>query len=172
AIEALVKGGVSEMMLLTRGTHAGEFLRLLGNGDEFGIHRLLYAYQDKPGGIAKALRLAEKFVGGERAAVLLGDNILELRIRLVKKIEGVVLKELVTHEDERGFFREIIRETDDFFDHFGQWSHSLMYPGTAKAWHIHKQQADWWYVIGALKVALYDTRDGSATKGALMEFLM
>jgi dTDP-4-dehydrorhamnose 3,5-epimerase len=87
-------------------------------------------------------------------------------------IDGVVLKELVTHADERGFFREVIRETDDFFDHFGQWSHSLMYPGTAKAWHVHKRQTDWWYVIGALKVALYDTREGSPTKGTLMELLM
>ena len=81
AIEALVKGGVSEMMLVTGGTHAGEFLRLLGNGDEFGIHRLLYAYQDKPGGIAEALGLAEKFVGGERVVVLLADNIFERSIR-------------------------------------------------------------------------------------------
>lgn len=87
-------------------------------------------------------------------------------------IEGVVLKDLTTHADERGFFREVIRETDEFFDHFGQWSHSLMYPGTAKAWHIHHKQTDWWYVIGAIKVALFDTRDGSPTKGELMEFLM
>lgn len=87
-------------------------------------------------------------------------------------IEGVVLKELVTHSDERGFFREVIRETDEFFDRFGQWSHSLMYPGTAKGWHIHQRQTDWWYVLGALKVALYDTREGSPTKGKLMEFLM
>jgi dTDP-4-dehydrorhamnose 3,5-epimerase len=87
-------------------------------------------------------------------------------------IDGVVLKQLVTHEDERGFFREVIRETDDFFEGFGQWSHSLMYAGTAKAWHIHLRQTDWWYVIGAIKVALYDTRDGSPTKGNLMEFMM
>ena len=87
-------------------------------------------------------------------------------------IDGVVIKDLVTHTDERGFFREIIRETDEFFDHFGQWSHSLMHPGTAKAWHIHQRQTDWWYVLGALKVALYDTRQDSATKGELMEFLM
>ena len=47
-----------------------------------------------------------------------------------------------------------------------------MYQGTAKAWHIHRKQTDWWYVIGAVKAALYDTRDGSPTKGTLMEFLM
>lgn len=89
-------------------------------------------------------------------------------------IDGVVIKDLVTHRDERGFFREIIRVTDEFFEEgFGQWSHSLMYQATAKAWHIHKVQVDWWYVpIGVLKVALYDTRENSPTHGALMEFFM
>ena len=87
-------------------------------------------------------------------------------------LPGVEVKKLVTHADERGFFREIIRESDAFFEHFGQWSHSLMYPGTAKAWHLHRHQTDWWYCIGSLKVALYDTRKGSATNGILMEFFM
>ena len=59
AIEALVHAGVTELMLVTGGTHAGEFLRLLGNGHEFGIDRLAYAYQEQPGGIAEALGLAE-----------------------------------------------------------------------------------------------------------------
>ena len=81
AIEALVKAGISEIMLVTGGTHAGEFLRLLGNGHEFGIERLFYAYQDKAGGIAEALGLAEKFVDGERCIVLLGDNIFERSIK-------------------------------------------------------------------------------------------
>src|SRR5437588_9328978 len=75
AIEALVKAGVVEIMLVTGGTHAGEFLRLLGNGHEFGIDRLFYAYQDRAGGIAEALGLAEKFVGGDRCVVLLADNV-------------------------------------------------------------------------------------------------
>src|SRR5207249_3076717 len=57
-IEALVGAGVGEIMLVTGGTHAGEFLRLLGNGHEFGIDRLFYAYQEKAGGIAEALGLA------------------------------------------------------------------------------------------------------------------
>ena len=89
-------------------------------------------------------------------------------------IEGVVFKDLVTHTDERGFFREIIRTTDDFFpEGFGQWSHSLMHQGTAKAWHVHNRQIDWWYVaIGTLKVALYDTRPNSPTHGELSEFFM
>ena len=62
AIEALVGAGVSELMLVTGGTHAGEFLRLLGSGQEHGIDRLSYAYQEGEGGIAEALGLAERFV--------------------------------------------------------------------------------------------------------------
>lgn len=81
AIEALVMAGVDEMMLVTGGTHAGEFLRLLGNGHEFGVERLFYAYQDKPGGIAEALGLAERFVAGDRCVVLLADNIFERSIK-------------------------------------------------------------------------------------------
>src|SRR5207244_5754203 len=65
AIEALVRAGVAELMLVTGGTHAGEFLRLLGNGHEYGIERLSYAYQEAAGGIAEALGLAERFVDGE-----------------------------------------------------------------------------------------------------------
>ena len=74
-------------------------------------------------------------------------------------IDGVIVKKLVTHADERGFFREIIRVADDFFSEgFGQWSMSRLYQGVIKAWHIHKKQVDWWYVhSGVLKVALYDT---------------
>ncbi len=87
-------------------------------------------------------------------------------------IAGVELKQLVTHTDERGFFREIVRETDPFFERFGQWSHSLMHPGSAKAWHLHRRQTDWWYAIGALKVALYDTREDSPTHRTLMEFML
>ena len=89
-------------------------------------------------------------------------------------IEGVVLKDLATHADERGFFREIIRVSDDFFaEGFGQWSHSLMYPGVIKAWHIHRKQVDWWYVCsGVLKVVLHDTRADSHTRGRTMELHM
>lgn len=89
-------------------------------------------------------------------------------------IEGVVVKELTTHTDDRGFFREIIRVGDDFFgEGFGQWSHSLMYPGVVKAWHIHKVQVDWWYVgSGVLKAVLHDTRKDSASCGETMEILM
>lgn len=81
AVEALIKAGVQEIMLVTGGNHAGEFLRLLGNGEEFGLDRLFYAYQDKPSGIADALRQAERFVAGDRVVVLLGDNVFERSIR-------------------------------------------------------------------------------------------
>src|SRR2546430_1703073 len=77
AIEALVNAGVTELMLVTGGTHAGEFFRLLGNGHEHGIDRLFYAYQDKPGGIAEALGLAERFGRGGRIVVMLPDNVVQ-----------------------------------------------------------------------------------------------
>src|ERR671933_1047712 len=81
AVEALVLSGVTEIMLVTGGTHAGEFLRLLGNGHEYGIDRLLYAYQERPGGIAEALGLAERFVDRDRVCVMLADNVVERSIR-------------------------------------------------------------------------------------------
>ena len=89
-------------------------------------------------------------------------------------IEGVALKELKTHPDERGFFREIARDNEAIVrEGWAQVSHSLMHPGVAKAWHLHPTQVDWWYVpAGDLKVALYDTRDGSATKGQLDELFL
>jgi glucose-1-phosphate thymidylyltransferase len=81
AIEALVTCEVRELMVVTGGTHAGEFLRLLGNGHEWGIDRLSYAYQERAGGIAEALGLAERFAGGEPIVVMLADNVLERSIR-------------------------------------------------------------------------------------------
>ena len=81
AIEALVRAGVTELMLVTGGTHAGEFFRLLGNGHEYGIDQLGYAYQEKPGGIAEALGLAERFVDRDRVCVMLADNVLERTFR-------------------------------------------------------------------------------------------
>ncbi|KAA3660006.1 MAG: hypothetical protein DWQ10_07605 [Calditrichaeota bacterium] len=89
-------------------------------------------------------------------------------------IQDVVIKDLVTYPDERGFFREIIRVTDDFFgEGFGQFSHSQMYPGIIKAWHIHKTQVDWWYVpVGNLRLMMADRRKDSPTFGELQEVLM
>ena len=81
AIEALVQAGVTELMLVTGGTHAGEFFRLLGNGHEYGIDRLFYAYQDSAGGIAEALGLAERFVDRDRCVVMLADNVVERSLK-------------------------------------------------------------------------------------------
>jgi len=80
AVEALVKAGIQEMMLVTGGTHAGEFFRLLGDGHEHGVERLLYGYQEREGGIAEALSIAARFVGDDRVAVALADNLFERSI--------------------------------------------------------------------------------------------
>ena len=81
SIEALVTAGIDEIMLVTGGTHAGEFLRLLGNGHESGLDLLCYGYQERPGGIAEALGLAERFVDGGPVLVMLADNVMERSIR-------------------------------------------------------------------------------------------
>lgn len=81
AIEALVEAGIDELMLVTGGTHAGEFFRLLGNGREYGIHRLFYAYQENAGGIAEALGLAHHFVEDDPFLVILADNVFERSLR-------------------------------------------------------------------------------------------
>jgi glucose-1-phosphate thymidylyltransferase len=83
AIEALVGAGITELMLVTGGTHAGEFFRLLGNGHEYGIERLFYAYQEQAGGIAEALALSERFVDRDKVCVMLADNIFERSLKPV-----------------------------------------------------------------------------------------
>lgn len=89
-------------------------------------------------------------------------------------IQDVIIKKLTTHPDERGFFREILRIKDDFDPtHIGQISHSLVYSGVVKAWHAHKIQTQWNYVMtGLIKVCLYDNRPDSPTYKELMEFLV
>ena len=89
-------------------------------------------------------------------------------------IDGVQTKTLIRHPDERGFFEELIRVSDPFFtEGFGQLSHSFMIEGVVKAWHVHKTQIDWWYVLkGIVKVALYDTRQDSKTYTELQEFVV
>lgn len=79
-IQALVNAGIQDIMLVTGGNNAGDFLRLLGNGKEFGLRHLNYTYQEGEGGIADALRLAEHFADGEAICVILGDNIIERNI--------------------------------------------------------------------------------------------
>lgn len=74
-IEKLVKAGLTEIMVVTGGPFAGDFLKLLGNGREFGLKDIHYTYQEGEGGIAEALGLTENFVDGDRVCVILGDNI-------------------------------------------------------------------------------------------------
>ena len=80
-IQTLVGAGIDEIMVVTGGRNSGDFLRLLGNGKDFGLKHLNYAYQDGEGGIADALSLAEHFADGDKICVILGDNIIEKDIR-------------------------------------------------------------------------------------------
>jgi glucose-1-phosphate thymidylyltransferase len=79
-IQTLVNAGIEEILLVTGGKNAGDFLRLLGNGREFGLKHINYTYQEGEGGIAEALGLAEFFAAGEPICVILGDNIIENNI--------------------------------------------------------------------------------------------
>jgi glucose-1-phosphate thymidylyltransferase len=79
-IQTLVNAGIKEILLVTGGKNAGDFLRLLGNGRDFGLKHLNYTYQEGEGGIAEALGLAEDFADGHPICVILGDNIIERNI--------------------------------------------------------------------------------------------
>jgi glucose-1-phosphate thymidylyltransferase len=79
-IQTLVNAGIHDILLVTGGKNAGEFLRLLGNGRDFGLKHFNYSYQEGEGGIAEALGLAEYFAGGKQICVILGDNIIENNI--------------------------------------------------------------------------------------------
>lgn len=90
-------------------------------------------------------------------------------------ITGVEIKNLKSHGDDRGFFREIIRVSDEFFGSgsFAQWSHSKMRKNVVKAWHYHHVQTDWWYVpIGCVETVLFDNRQESPTFRSKMVFKM
>lgn len=80
-IQTLVEAGITDIQIVTGGNHAGEFLRLLGNGEGFGLTHLNYTYQRGEGGIAASLALAEHFAAGEPIVVILGDNLLEKGIK-------------------------------------------------------------------------------------------
>ncbi|MEW6009127.1 MAG: sugar phosphate nucleotidyltransferase [Candidatus Omnitrophota bacterium] len=75
-LQTLVEAGIKDIMIVTGGEMAGEFLRLLGNGEEFGLKHIHYTYQRGEGGIAEALKLAEHFAGGTKLVVMLGDNVI------------------------------------------------------------------------------------------------
>jgi glucose-1-phosphate thymidylyltransferase len=104
-IFTLVEAGIDEIMLVTGGNSAGEFLRLLGDGKEFGLKTLAYTYQEKEGGIAHAISLCWEFIGEDKFVVILGDNILDGSIResveRFKREEGakIMLKEVPNPQD-------------------------------------------------------------------------
>jgi glucose-1-phosphate thymidylyltransferase len=107
-IQTLVDAGIDDILIVTGGRTAGDFLRLLANGKEFGLRRLHYAYQEGEGGIAEALGLAEEFADGDRICVILGDNIIEKSIR--EAVEGF-------RKQERGA-RILLKQVTDA-DRFG-----------------------------------------------------
>jgi len=100
-IQTLINAGIDDILIVTGGNNAGDFLKLLGNGKEFGLKHINYTYQEGEGGIAEALGLAEFFASGEKVCVVLGDNIIEKNIRRAvknfqKQKEGakILLKEV------------------------------------------------------------------------------
>ena len=106
-VETLVEAGIRDILIVTGGNHAGEFLRLLGNGHQFGLKHINYTYQEGEGGIAGALGLAEHFAEGGKVVVILGDNIIEKSIaeyvekfRTHKEGARILLKEV---EDPQRF---------------------------------------------------------------------
>jgi glucose-1-phosphate thymidylyltransferase len=100
-IQTLINAGIDDILIVTGGNNAGDFLKLLGNGKEFGLKHMNYTYQEGEGGIAEALGLAEFFASGEKICVVLGDNIIEKNIRKAvenfrrqKKGAKILLKEV------------------------------------------------------------------------------
>lgn len=85
-IQALVNAGIGEVLLVTGGTNAGDFLRLIGNGKELKLRHIEYTYQEGEGGIADALSLAEEFADNGKICIVLGDNIIEKNI--IKAVEN------------------------------------------------------------------------------------
>ena len=106
-IQTLVNAGIEDIMIVTGGTNAGDFLRLLKNGKAFGLKGLRYAYQEGEGGIADALGLARHFAEGERILVMLGDNIIE------KNITAAVEK----YREQKDGAKIILKEVDNPSDY-------------------------------------------------------
>ena len=107
-IQTLVNAGIQEILLVTGGKNAGDFLRLLGNGRDFGLKHINYTYQEGEGGIAEALGLAEHFADGEQVCVILGDNIIETNVQ--QAVENF--------EKQKVGARIILKEVEDA-DRFG-----------------------------------------------------
>lgn len=88
-------------------------------------------------------------------------------------IDGVKVKGLIVHEDDRGALMEMLRSTDPEFQRFGQVYITMVKPGVAKAWHYHRKQTDHFVCVGGTaKVVLHDAREGSPTKGATEDFVI
>ena len=102
-IQTLVDAGIKDILIVTGGNHAGDFLQLLGNGKEFGLKHINYTYQKGQGGIAEALGLAEHFSDNDKIAVVLGDNIIEKSIK--KHVDDF-------RKQEKGA-KILIKEVDD-----------------------------------------------------------
>jgi glucose-1-phosphate thymidylyltransferase len=102
-LQTLINAGIKDILIVTGGNHAGEFLRLLGNGKEFGLKHINYTYQEGEGGIADALRLAEHFADNEKICVILGDNI----------IEGNILSAVKNFEKQPEGAKVLIKEVSD-----------------------------------------------------------
>lgn len=102
-IQALVNAGIRDILLVTGGNSAGDFLRLLGNGKEFGLQHLNYTYQEGEGGIAQALSLAEYFVNKDPVCVMLGDNIIERNIMAAAR----------AYERQNGGAKVLLKEVKD-----------------------------------------------------------
>jgi glucose-1-phosphate thymidylyltransferase len=102
-IQTLVNAGIEEILLVTGGKNAGDFLRLLGNGRDFGLKHLNYTYQDGEGGIAEALGLAEFFAGEDSVCVVLGDNI----------IENNICRAVHNFKAQKGGAKILLKEVDD-----------------------------------------------------------
>ena len=102
-LQTLIDAGIDDIMIVTGGSNAGDFLKLLGNGSEFGLKHIHYTYQRGEGGIAEALSLAEHFVDGEKMVIVLGDNLIE------KSIKSYVDK----FRDQKEGARILIKEVPD-----------------------------------------------------------
>ncbi len=106
-IEKLVKAGIREIMVVTGGPFAGDFLKLLGNGREFGLKEVHYTYQEGEGGIAEALGLTENFVEGDRVCVILGDNLFSADI-------GRGVKEFMEQKSGAKIFLKEVEDPERF----------------------------------------------------------
>lgn len=102
-VETLINAGIIDIMIVTGGNYAGDFLRLIGNGKEFGLKHINYTYQEGEGGIADALSLAEYFADGELICVVLGDNIIEKNI----------MKAVKDFEMQKGGAKILLKEVPD-----------------------------------------------------------